>query len=329
MIATTPDDALRCAELTPDQALQLANQIIREIEEGQGRTALSLNAIVRNLGVMARSYIALHARTQWQPIDDAAIAEAKQTHILIARFDKKFPMYSAVMYDEENPEFPWLPDDGEAYNKGYPTHWQHIVPPDRLTSPASAASGWQPIETAPKGRKLLLYYTQSNGVGRTITGQYYLAGTLDWHDDAETNGDDYAPEGWYEAVETHEDIQPTESPPTHWMPLPAPPGITSAAPEADDEDEDSAGDPHRYLENRDEPVEPAPARVAELLYEALEFYADPNTWFATALMCDRPCGAIETDISSTEGWESLVSERPGKRARETLTEADRLAGGAK
>lgn len=77
------------------------------------------------------------------------------------------------------------------------------------------------------------------------------------------------------------------------------------------------------------PVEPAPARVTELLYEALEFYADPNTWFATALMCDRPCGAIETDISSTEGWESLVSERPGKRARETLTEADRLTGRAK
>lgn len=95
----------------------------------------------------------------------------------------------------------------------------------RLTTQPEAGGGWQDIASAPKGRKILLYYTQSNGVGRTIIGQYYLSGTLEWSDESPEycEGDGFAPEGWYEESETHEDIRPIEYAPTHWMPLPSAP----------------------------------------------------------------------------------------------------------
>ena len=66
-------------------------------------------------------------------------------------------------------------------------------------------------------------------------------------------------------------------------------------------------------------VELAKARTeVERLREALEFYADPDTWFAVALFPDPPCGEIVNDIGTTEGWEEMPYERPGKRARAAL-----------
>ena len=51
------------------------------------------------------------------------------------------------------------------------------------------------------------------------------------------------------------------------------------------------------------------------LREALEFYADPETYFGVAFLCDPPCGDFTTDESET-GTELGV--KPGKRAREAL-----------
>ncbi len=80
-------------------------------------------------------------------------------------------------------------------------------------------SEWQPIETAPKGKKLLLGYRNRAGQWRTVTGCYYLPGTLavdeDWSD---VGG--FAPEGWYEESETQDHLWLCDEPPTHWMPLP-------------------------------------------------------------------------------------------------------------
>lgn len=76
---------------------------------------------------------------------------------------------------------------------------------------------WQPIETAPKGVKVLAGFRNSHGHWRTILATYYVEGSLDWED----GEGDYAPEGWYEETETHDTILPCA--PTHWQSLPEPP----------------------------------------------------------------------------------------------------------
>lgn len=50
--------------------------------------------------------------------------------------------------------------------------------------------------------------------------------------------------------------------------------------------------------------------------EALNFYADPDTYFACAFLFDPPCGALREDFSLVEGD---TMERPGKLAREVLS----------
>jgi hypothetical protein len=82
---------------------------------------------------------------------------------------------------------------------------------------------WQPIETAPKMRKVMVGYLNSLGVWRSVMARYYLPGTLELADDADDTADGYAPEGWYEECETSECISFTDEPPTHWMPLAASP----------------------------------------------------------------------------------------------------------
>jgi len=84
-------------------------------------------------------------------------------------------------------------------------------------------SDWQPIETAPKGRKIIAGYHNALGKWRSIMATYYPPGTLEAGescDDSDEQG--YAPEGWYEESETHDEIMPCQTP-THWMPLSEPP----------------------------------------------------------------------------------------------------------
>lgn len=89
---------------------------------------------------------------------------------------------------------------------------------------ALAEHGWQPIETAPKGRKVIAGYWNSAGKWRTVMACYYLEGTLD----CETNDSGWAPEGWYEESETHEDIMPCDCEPTYWHALFEPPVLAAA-----------------------------------------------------------------------------------------------------
>jgi hypothetical protein len=78
---------------------------------------------------------------------------------------------------------------------------------------------WQPIETAPKGKIVLVHYKNCLGNGRTVRAKFYLRVTLE-SDDSESG---YADAGWYEEAEGHEYLSPLESDPTHWMPLPSQP----------------------------------------------------------------------------------------------------------
>lgn len=50
------------------------------------------------------------------------------------------------------------------------------------------------------------------------------------------------------------------------------------------------------------------------LQEALEFYADPVTYFAIEFFPDEPCGDFINDFEET----GCLGKKPGKLARETL-----------
>lgn len=47
--------------------------------------------------------------------------------------------------------------------------------------------------------------------------------------------------------------------------------------------------------------------------EAVEFYADPDTYFAIGIFPDPPCGDFIEDFSETE-----LGYKPGRMAREAL-----------
>lgn len=86
-----------------------------------------------------------------------------------------------------------------------------------------APAGWQPIETAPKdGRKLILFYRNSNGKARTVMAKWVTDDEA-----AETDADGIGLEGgWYECIDNWDDycqVAIHEGEPTHWMPLPATP----------------------------------------------------------------------------------------------------------
>jgi len=56
----------------------------------------------------------------------------------------------------------------------------------------------------------------------------------------------------------------------------------------------------------------------EKLTKALEFYSDPQTYFAIAFFTDTPCGDFATDESET----GELGIRPGKRARQTIADTE-------
>jgi hypothetical protein len=89
---------------------------------------------------------------------------------------------------------------------------------------------WQPIETAPTNRKVLVFYTNALRKGRTICAANWTEKALVIDDDYadqgdydEESGESYAPAGWYEYHEGDGPMMPVENAPTHWMPLPDPP----------------------------------------------------------------------------------------------------------
>jgi hypothetical protein len=97
-------------------------------------------------------------------------------------------------------------------------------------------SEWQPIETAPQMRKIVVFYRNALGKGRTVLACYYRERALEMDDDYadvgtydEESGSSYAPPGWYEEHDSDNPLMPLECEPTHWMPLPAPPIEQQAA----------------------------------------------------------------------------------------------------
>lgn len=101
-------------------------------------------------------------------------------------------------------------------NKSCEADWiKHLA-----AAPAAPQSGWQPIETAPKGPKVLVAYETAPGKWWRVLARYWPANTLE--SDHDESG--FAEEGWYEATEAYEELMPVEAEPTFWHPLPAAPG---------------------------------------------------------------------------------------------------------
>ena len=102
------------------------------------------------------------------------------------------------------------------------------------------AGGWIPVtERLPEsGRAVLACYQNRAGQWRRICAEWIQARTQECSVEADI-GQEYdeeadcywTPEGWYERIDNWDEytsVAVTESEPSHWMPLPAPP----TAPEA-------------------------------------------------------------------------------------------------
>jgi len=89
---------------------------------------------------------------------------------------------------------------------------------------------WQPIETAPERRKVLVTWVNALGKRRTTMATFWPVGTLSMGDDC--SDDDVDEEGrnvhaaWFEESEANDETyyRLTETL-THWMPLPLPPSV--------------------------------------------------------------------------------------------------------
>ena len=107
---------------------------------------------------------------------------------------------------------------------------------------APVAPAWQPIETAPKGKTVLVFYRNSLGKGRIVKATF-IERFAQESDGEEHGNEEYDeardrytwPEGWYEQIDNWEYAAAMfagDHKPTHWMPLPAAPETQGGAEDA-------------------------------------------------------------------------------------------------
>lgn len=103
-----------------------------------------------------------------------------------------------------------------------------------FTEPVKQESKWMPIETAPKGKKIIVSYKNACGKDRTVFAKYIEKfteeSTCDTECETDYSEDDdtfYLKEGWVELIDNWDEFSSvyfdSANIPTHWMPLPLPP----------------------------------------------------------------------------------------------------------
>ena len=93
---------------------------------------------------------------------------------------------------------------------------------------------WQPIDTAPHGKPVLVYYKNALGNGRIVKARYIERFTeescgedcIGIDEFSEEHDASFYLEGWWEMMDNWEEygfLQIHQGEPTHWHPLPDPP----------------------------------------------------------------------------------------------------------
>lgn len=93
---------------------------------------------------------------------------------------------------------------------------------------------WQPIETAPANKAVLIFYKNQLGKGRIIKAKFTPRWTVPSDDCGESDGcEEYSEdhdqyfyiESWWELIDNWDEYTQVtiHEKPTHWMPLPKPP----------------------------------------------------------------------------------------------------------
>jgi hypothetical protein len=111
----------------------------------------------------------------------------------------------------------------EPYKDGDYVRWSDI---EAILNEES--EGWLPIESAPKGKPILVHYTNSYGKGRIVKAYYIERFSEEASSESENDEynevDDtyYTLPGWYEMIDNWDDYSAVaiNSDPTHWMLLP-------------------------------------------------------------------------------------------------------------
>ena len=95
---------------------------------------------------------------------------------------------------------------------------------------------WQPIETAPSGKAVLIHYRNPLGNSRVIKARHIQRFTEESNDEGmgvdeydEANDRYTYVEGWWEMLDNWDEysiVKVCSGTPTHWHPLPAPPVST-------------------------------------------------------------------------------------------------------
>lgn len=100
-------------------------------------------------------------------------------------------------------------------------------------SPARQTEGWQPIETAPQRRKVIVSWVNALGKRRQTFAAYFPEGSLEMSDDCpeEAVNDEgtNVEGGWFECREAGDGMDwYLDEPLTHWRSLPEAPPETAA-----------------------------------------------------------------------------------------------------
>lgn len=63
--------------------------------------------------------------------------------------------------------------------------------------------------------------------------------------------------------------------------------------------------------------------IVNELKDALEFYADPNSYFGIMFFTDHPCGDFSEDVSEDHGFNHYDRPMPGKHARKIIEKVEK------